>query len=393
MQVGYFSLIGGVSGDMLLGALIDLGVETSLINSAIKKLDLDCSINSEIVQKGGVKATKAIVNLGNHENTKFTWNDFKSIINSSSLNKGIQKKCIEIISLISKAEKMAHKTFEEDTHLEELGSIDTLIDIVCTIVGIQSLNLEKIYSSPLPFPSGSIKTQHGQIPASSPATTNIALIQNATFKMSTNTHNIELVTPTGAALITSIAEFSEPTFQINKFGYGAGSRELENIPNIVQLLIGQQTPSSNKILHLETNIDDTNPQIIGYIQEKLFQHGALDVWVVPIQMKKGRPGIILNALIKSEEEQKISELILRETSTLGIRKRFIDRLEAKREIRNFHTRFGIVSAKIKWIENEIISISPEYEECKEIAENNNIPLIKVQKLIEEDAWNITNSSK
>jgi uncharacterized protein (TIGR00299 family) protein len=391
MKIGYFSLTGGVSGDMLLGALIDLGVDTDLINSAIKQLNLDCSVNSEIVQRGGVTATKAIVNLGKHEKTKFNWNDFVSIINSSSLKEDVKKKSLEIFSIIKKAEQMAHKLpSSSKPHLEELGSVDTIVDIVGTTVAIQSLQLEKIYSSPLPFPNGTINSRHGQITASSPATTNIALIKNAVFQISSNLQDIELVTPTGAALITSFAEFENPSLAITKFGYGAGSRESTKVPNIVQLLIGEQKSEISQLLLLETNIDDTNPQVIGYVQEKLFQLGALDVWITPIQMKKGRPGIILGVMTKIEKEQIITETIIRETSTLGIRRRFIDRIEVKREIRNFSTRFGIVDVKVKWLKGEIIALAPEYEDCKKIAEKNNLPLVKVIALVEKDAWEIIN---
>ena len=378
MKLGYFKCVGGVSGDMILGSIVDLGISVNEIMSGLSLLNIDgYEISSHISSRGGVTGTRFEVNYKpNHITRKFK--DFISIVNSSSLPDKVKKDSCKIFYRLSEAEKIAHKSESSDIELHELGEIDTLVDVVGSVFGMYLLKLDSIYSSALPTGNGVIKTKHGLIPVPSPATTALlSLSQIPILELPGTFYNTgEMITPTGVAILTTLGSFNQPKMYIDKAGYGLGKRKSENYPNILSLWVGNEmfNEGNSDLILLETNIDDTDGQILGYVHEGLLDMGANDVWFTPIHMKKNRPGVILSAIVSLPIERKAVDFILTQTSTLGIRSRNIIRYEAERHIRTISTIYGNVNIKLKMNDNKVINISPEYEDCKKIAIENNLPL-------------------
>lgn len=382
MKIAYFDIVGGASGDMMLGALVDAGLSVESLEFELTKLPISgYHFDIEKTHRLGVHGTHLGIKFVDTLPTPNTWADFISIIHTSSLSEFVKQQSLTVFDNLAKAEKRAHRLTidNSDVQLAELGSLDTLIDIVGTIVGLQLLGIEKIYCSPIPMGSGIISSGHGILPASSPATLELVAMISAPIVPPRFPNTGELVTPTGAALLTTLANFDPPNFFFQRVGYGLGSRNPQNFPNALSLWIGheQRESAKNSIVLLETNIDDMNAQIFGYVQEKLFNVGVLDVWFTSIQMKKGRPGVLLSVLVPKELENNVVAIIFSETSTLGIRTKEIDRYEAERELRLVETAFGNVHVKIKFLEGKPVSIAPEYEDCSRIARDTQIPLNEV----------------
>jgi uncharacterized protein (TIGR00299 family) protein len=310
------------------------------------------------------------------------------IIESSRLSAGVKQKSCAVFRRLAEAEAKVHGIPVEDVQFHELGAIDTIVDIVGTVLSLELLHIEHCYSSPLPLNSGTISTAHGILPVPAPATLQLIADCNVPVVPLPETANIraELITPTGAVLLTSLAVFEQPGMKINRTGYGAGSKEFENWPNIVRVLIGEMTaePFNGNIVLLETNIDDMNPQIYGYLMEKLFEEKAIDVWFTPIQMKKNRPAVMLSILAPAQAEPALIELVMQETSTLGIRTRPVLRHTAQRETVEFKSSLGPVTIKIKRFGKSLIQVTPEYEDCKRIAMEKGLPLQEVIRIIRNE---------
>ncbi len=278
----------------------------------------------------------------------------------------------------------------EEVHFHELGAVDTIIDIVGTVFALETLKIERVYSSPLAVGSGTVKTAHGILPVPAPATLQILANAGAPIINAPPSENPpgELLTPTGAVLITYLASgFRQPKLKLEKVGYGAGNKQFSTWPNVVRIWIGEEDDAANDdgLVLLETNIDDMNPQIYGYLMEKLFAEKAADVWFTPIQMKKNRPAIMLSVLAPSTLEGKLSEIIMKETSTLGIRSRAVSRHMAQREIIEFDSSLGRAHAKIKRFGQDILAVSPEYDDCRRLALEHNLPLHEVSRIVEIEA--------
>ena len=381
MRVGYIHMIGGASGDMLLGALLDAGLSPGDLETELMKLPVPgCAIAARRDRRGGLPGIHVTLDTGGAtaEAVRMGWQDFADAIANSNLSPTVADRSLRVLRLLEDAERSVHGAAPGDPspHPHELGTLDTLIDIVGTVAGLELLGIERLYSGPIPMGSGVIKAAHGPLPAAAPATMALATMAKAPVTPPPNGYTGELVTPTGAALVTGLASFERPDMRLERVGYGLGTRDPESFPNAVALWVGEadDAPVRREVTLLETNIDDASPQLLGFAQERLFELGALDVWHTPIQMKKNRPGTLLSALVPASLEAQAVSLLLRETTTLGVRRRVVERYEAEREMREVHTEFGPVLVKTKLLDGRPIAASPEYEACRAIALEHGLPL-------------------
>ena len=375
---------------MLLGAIIDAGVPVGNLNDVLSTLGVSgVKIVAKQDKRGGVHGAHAIVEVEDTSRRSYRLEDFIRITESSSLSASVKERSSAIFRRLRKAERQVHRQTGGEPHLGELGSVDTLVDVVCTVVGLESLGIERLYCSPLPSGSGVIKTSHGTLPVPAPAT--CALLGLAHAPVQPPPGNIpdagEMVTPTGAAIVTTLASFSHPSLNIENTGYGLGTRNPAAYPNVLVIRIGRELegPHAANLSLLETNIDDSTPEVLAYAQERLFELGARDVWFTPIQMKKNRPATMLSALVPFDLESEAVRLILRETSTLGVRVRSVSRYEADREIVAVKTTLGQVSVKVKVLDGKPVAIAPEYEDCRRIAIGRGLPLQEVLRIVRQEA--------
>ena len=402
MKIAYFDCFSGISGDMCLGALIDAGVSLKALEKELQKIPVSgYRLTSRKVRRSHIAASKVDV-IQNSSRSRDTGNqcgklsllkDVEKIIRASSLSEGIKKRGTNIFRRIFEAEARVHGESPGTVHLHELGAIDCIVDIFGTLIGLDILGIEKIYASPINLGSGFVETEHGKLPVPAPA---VAEILKKTPVYSRYVP-LELTTPTGAAIIRELSSrFGDmPVMDTGIIGTGAGSRDVKSWPNILRIFIGNspEIPDSilkktdagkhetDKVIVIETNIDDMNPQLYECVMENLFKAGALDVFLTQIIMKKGRPGIKLTVLCSELKKGQLSEIILKETTTIGLRYYETERKVLQREIREVDTEFGKVKLKVAKFGTDIIKIMPEYEDCKKIARKYKIPLIEVMKKI------------
>jgi uncharacterized protein (TIGR00299 family) protein len=404
----YFDCFSGASGDMILGALLDAGLPFETLKNGLEALHLHgFRITAQKVLKNGISATQfKVVEEAHHHHDQTGHSDqfhqheeehhhqrglseIIDIINFSQLPESVKKRSAAIFRTLGEVEAGIHGVPIEEVQFHELGALDTIIDIVGAILGLEALDIEECYSSALPVGSGSVKTDHGILPVPAPATLQILTRAGAPIVSGprSDTETGEMVTPTGAVLITSLAKFQRPDVRIQKSGFGAGEKNFPNWPNVLRIWIGETTPirAEDEMILLETNIDDMNPQVYGYIMEKLLAEKAADVWFTPIQMKKNRPAVMLTVLAPANLETKMAEIILKETTTLGIRVRPVSRHTAQREIRPFESSLGRVNVKIKMYSGDVLEVAPEYEDIRQIAKDNGVPFIEVQRVVTEEA--------
>lgn len=392
MRVGYIHMIGGASGDMLLGALLDAGLDPADLEGELMKLPVTgCAIAARRDHRGGLPGIHVTLDTGGTaaEDLRMDWQDFTDAIAASALAPAVAERSLRVLRLLEEAERSVHDVAPGDSspHPHELGTLDTLIDVVGTVAGLDLLGVEQLFAGPIPMGSGVISAAHGPLPASAPATMALAAMANAPVAPPPHGYTGELVTPTGAALVTGLAAFERPVMRLERVGYGLGTRNPETFPNAVALWLGEMedAPPLRRVILLETNIDDASPLLLGYTQERLFTLGALDVWHTPIQMKKGRPGALLSVLVPASLEAEAVELLLRETTTLGVRRRDVERYEAGREMRDVQTEFGPVAVKVKLLDGRPIAAAPEYEICRLIALERDLPLQDVLARVEQAA--------
>jgi len=378
MRVAYFDCIGGASGDMLLGALADAGVSQLVLQDVIRALRLtDCDLTFQRVMRGALAGLQAEVRTPSrpkHRHLK----DLLDILSASGLPGGIQEKASAILRRLAEIEAGIHAMPLEEVHLHELGGDDTLIDICGVLVGLQELGIERIHVSPLPLGRGFVQSEHGMLPLPAPAT--LELLKGVPLRYLEIEK--ELVTPTGAALLTSLsAEYGGfPSMRLERVGVGAGMRELP-FPNIVRLWVGDSQAATEGLLLenlvvLETNIDDMNPQRYEPVMERLFEAGALDVTLTPVQMKKNRPATLLSVLSQPENASNALEIILNETTTLGVRRYPVERVSLPRSFHTVETVYGPIRLKlVEW--GSIRRITPEYDDCKQAALQHGVPIEQV----------------
>jgi len=380
MKALYLDLISGASGDMFLGALIDAGVSVESLFDQLAGLQLDeFELQTKKVQKNGFQATKVDVLVGKQLPER-PLPEILEIINKSSLPISIQEQASSIFQHIGKVEAGIHNKSLEEIHLHELGGTDTIVDVTGTLLALDMLEVTRIQASSIPVGSGFIPGAHGQIPLPAPAT--LGILQD--LPIYGLDIQAELVTPTGAALLAALVEDfgPPPAMVLDSIGYGAGARDLP-IPNLLRALIGTPSTSKNgnyqKLIILETNLDDQNPEIYPYVMEQLFQAGALDVCLIPIQMKKNRPGTQIQVLADPAHSEILRNILFQETTTLGIREREVDRFSLTRKTRSVATPYGDIEVKISATPTGEMKISPEYEDCRKLAVEKQIPLREIYR--------------
>ena len=395
MNTLYFDCSSGISGNMALGALLEIVGDENYLLEELKKLNITgykLEISKKI--KNGITGTYVEVTVDgkdeyghihhleeheHHHHEHRNLKDVNEIIDNSSLKEDVKDLAKRIFLRVAKAESKVHNKSLEEVHFHEVGAIDSIVDIVGTAILINRINPDKIISSIVNDGYGFIECAHGTMSVPVPATTEI--FAESAVKFRQIDVDTELVTPTGAAIISELAEefINLPAMEIKKIGWGTGFKDLK-IPNVLKIYYGKMEKSNDNFVVMETNIDDASGEILGYTQELLFKNGALDVFYTPIFMKKNRPAYRLTVACKREDIYKLQNIIFRETTTIGIRYRFEYRTELGREITQIDTKYGKIKAK-KVTNNGETYIYPEYESIKELAEKNNIPLKEFYKLI------------
>lgn len=380
MKLAFFDCFSGISGDMVLGALVDLGLDINELNDALTSIDLEeFRLESRDITSFGLRATKVDVIITESTIVR-TFNNIRDLIENSDLPKEVKSRSLEIFMHIARAEAIVHNKPIDQVHFHEVGAVDSIVDIVGAAYGIYALEIDEVFSSPLPMGHGMIKSQHGSIPVPAPAVLEI-LEDVPTYGRGVPT---EIVTPTGAAIIRSFAAYFgiAPPMVIKKTGYGSGTKEL-GFPNMLRVVLGESVdlPSLGEELAYQvmTNIDDMNPEFYEYVMKKLFEKGAHDVWLTPIQMKKTRPGTVVTVLCAPKDVSGIKEVLLQETSTFGVRTSMVTKKAVEREIIKVDTRWGPVDVKVGSVSNQITNVSPEFSDCAHIAEKQDIPIKEVFK--------------
>jgi pyridinium-3,5-bisthiocarboxylic acid mononucleotide nickel chelatase len=416
MRIAYLDCFSGISGDMFLGALVDAGVSPKLLEDTVAALDIGARLQISRVTRGGISATKVDVYADgekdlprevfwerqkhdhapehSHDNDRQRahehehgrgLSEIRSIIQRAAISSAARATAIRIFEALGQAEAEIHDTSVEKVHFHEVGAVDAMVDIVCAAVGAECLAVEEWVCSPLNVGGGTVECAHGTLPVPAPAT--LKLLRDAPVYSSGP--QVELVTPTGAAIVKTLTNLFAPfpAMKIEKAGYGAGTRDFPDHPNLLRLTIGETAPavganpssnaSNENITVLEANLDDLSPQVLAYAMERLLAEGALDVFSIPVQMKKGRPGALLTVLAKMEDASRLTKLIFAETTTLGVRRREEQRQTLSRRWETVDTTWGKVRIKIANMNGSVSNYAPEYEDCRTLAEAHHVPLKQV----------------
>ena len=381
LRAAYFDCYSGISGDMILGAMVDLGVDIKEIRNALKKINLKgYKLHSKKIQRNGLASTQITVKIENkkhqHSPPNRSFSDIRKLIDQSKLSLVVKNNSIEIFKRIAKVEAEIHNTTIQKIHFHEIGSIDSIVDIVGGVWAIESLNLDIIKSSPLNVGEGFVNCTHGRLPVPAPAT--LKLLKG--IPVFSNGIKKELTTPTGAAMIGFYAESFEsiPTMTIKNEGYGAGSHVIPSIPNLLRVFVGDIIKDkTNNLVMIETNIDDMNPEIFETVMESLFSAGALDVYLSAIIMKKNRPATKISVLAECRSREKLSKILLTETSSFGVRFYSVDRLILDREVKKLKTSYGLIKIKLGKLDGKIVQAAPEFEDCRKISRTKKLPVKKI----------------
>ncbi|MBV6343427.1 nickel pincer cofactor biosynthesis protein LarC [Candidatus Magnetobacterium casense] len=377
MDIVYIECASGASGDMLVGAMIDLGVPIDYLRDNLSFLPIgrDC-ISCKGVLRGGLKGTKFDVCIEDNHNSATKWSDVERIINASTLKDGIKERGLRIFKGLFAAEASVHGTCYDQTHLHELGAIDCLVDILGYLLAVDYLGIERQFVSPVNVGSGIVKTQHGILPVPAPAT---AELLKGMPLYATNI-NAELTTPTGAAIIkhecSAVAHM--PQMTVSAIGCGAGQRDFHNTPNVLRVFRGEAPDTVQpeiavpKIIVIETNIDDMSPQLYEPLMTRLFEAGALDVFLTPIIMKKGRPAIKLTIITPVDIREALTGIVFAETTTIGLRYYGVERQTLERQTTTVATPYGDVRVKTALHEGRVTNVAPEFEDCRALADRHNV---------------------
>ncbi|MFZ0735016.1 MAG: nickel pincer cofactor biosynthesis protein LarC [Candidatus Sulfotelmatobacter sp.] len=424
MRIAYLECFSGISGDMFLGALVDAGVSPQLLEETVAALGVGAKLKISRVMRSGISATKVDVWVDGEKDLprEEYWEkqesahhhrehehghggehgpehsgdrhgepsahadshshrglaEIRKIIGSAAIADSAKTMAIRIFEALGAAEAKIHNVPVEEVHFHEVGAVDAMVDIVCAAAGAEALGVDEIVCSPLNVGRGTVKCAHGTFPVPAPAT--VELLEDAPVYSSGV--QAELVTPTGAAIVKTLARrfAAFPEMKIEKSAYGAGSRDFPGYPNVLRLILGEAAPTlaaktkSETITVLEANLDDLNPQVFGYVMDRLLEEGALDAFGMPVQMKKNRPGTLLTVLCKPEDAGKLTQLVFTETTTLGVRRREEMRQALARRWENVRTPWGEVRIKIASMNGTVTNYAPEYEDCRRIAAERHVPL-------------------
>lgn len=378
MRVCYLDCFSGIAGDMLLGALVDAGLDVSLLQAEIAKLRLNnLTVRAEAVRRGGLAATRVHVETG-HEHAHRTLATIERILDESALDEPVKDTSRRVFRRLGEVEAQAHAIPIERVHFHEVGALDSIADIVGACAAFRALGVERICCSPINLGSGTVRAAHGTMPVPAPATAR--LVEG--IPTYSEGPRAELTTPTGAALAVTLSSAfgALPAMRIAASGYGAGSNDFPERANLLRVLIGEtedaDTPPE-QIWVLEASIDDMTPQMAGYAMERLLDCGALDVMLTPVYMKKNRPGFKLTVLAAPEDRAALGELIFAETTTIGIREAPARRRTLKRAWRDVRTRYGTVRIKTAGSEDDSANFAPEYEDCRRLAREHDVPFQRV----------------
>jgi len=421
-RIAYLDCHSGVSGDMLLGALLDAGLDADRLRAVLSTLPLasdSYTLTAAPVRRGALGATQARVELAQREHAHRHLGDVLDIIVRSGAPEAVKESASAVFRRLAAAEAHVHRVTVEEVHFHEVGAVDAIVDIVGVCAGLHLLGVDELYCSPLPLGRGHVETEHGLLPLPAPAV--LEILAGADAPTVPHAAELELVTPTGAALVAELARFAQPAMRLERVGYGAGTRA-EPAPNVLRLWLGRPhppTPSPSRgegeegsslphhdvrvlppspahgrgaggegpggeesgsietLVVLEANIDDMPAELFGYAVERLFAVGALDAWCCPLLMKKGRPATLLSALCRLDDRAAMLDVLLRETSTFGVRGYEVTRYAAARETREVETPYGAVRVKLKVLDGVVAGLAPEYEDCRRVAAERSVALPRV----------------
>lgn len=381
MKLGYFDCFAGAAGDMILACLFGAGLDAETLTAGLAKLGLGgVDVTVRDVARKGIRAKAFSFTSSGGAEGKGSHREIVRMIENSELSPAVKKGSLGAFELLAEAEARIHGTKKADVHFHEVGSLDSIVDVVGSFIGIESLGLERITCSPLALGMGAIQCEHGTLPSPAPATLEIAKgLPVRGWKV-----DGELTTPTGAAILRSCAsDFGPiPDMTVTAIGYGAGTADFDSVPNVMRLVVGDGAAASvkgldyDRVVLIETNLDDINPQFFSHIYDDLFGRGALDVWVENILMKKGRPGFLLSVIGPGEQAQALAETVLSQTPTSGVRVREVERLKLPRRIVEVETRFGKVRVKIFSLDS-LERHAPEYEDCLRLSRSSGTPISEV----------------
>lgn len=386
MRIAYGELIGGLSGDMFVAALIDLGLPIKFFNSALRKIPtLEFELKSTKKLVHSIRATQFHVVCRDHEHSR-SWKQIRELIQRSKLAPEIKETAIEIFARLAQAEAKIHGVAVDRVHFHEVGATDSIVDIVAAAIGIRELEIEELHFSRIPLGQGLTRSAHGSLPVPGPAT--LELLKGLpVFGVDLDA---ETVTPTGAAIVRALGKNfgNPPAMTLGKIGCGTGQKEFPDRPNLFRLILGESRAAlkEQELLLLETNIDDMNPQLYDHVMERLFAAGARDVFLAPIHMKKNRPATLLSVLCDSDRRDALTGIIFQETTTIGVRYHPVRRLILPRRSEKIRTRFGEVTVKIVLQPDGTKRATPEYDDLKRIAAAKKIPL----KLIHDEVFRVIN---
>ena len=381
MTILYFDCHAGISGDMTVGALLELGVPLDHLRTELSRLSLPPdSYTISVCNTKRQQMPALMFDVAVHDNTTHRhYGTIDSMIADSGLSESVKGRARAIFRRLAEAEAKVHGVALEKVHFHEVGAIDSIIDIVGTAICLEYLGVDRLYASSLPLGSGFVNTAHGRLPVPAPATAE--LMQGMVLHGDCGPG--ERVTPTGAAIIASLSSGTgkRPEMILEKIGCGAGGKEFEDCPNILRAFLGRPAEAADRdgqVAVVDTNIDDSTPEVLGYAMERLLEEGALDVFFTPIQMKKSRPGVMLSFLCHPERVASLGQLVLNETSAIGLRYHRVDRMTLQRQISEQQTEFGTIRFKqVFGNERELLRSAPEYDDCRRIARERGIPLQKV----------------
>jgi len=382
MKLAYLDCFSGVSGDMLLGALLDAGLPLAELRAGLAALPLTgFELAAEPVTDHGIHGTRAVVRLDDaapHEHRRIA--DIETLLASSALRPRVRERALAIFRRLAAAEARIHGTTPEAVTFHEVGAVDAIVDITGATLGLELLGVEELYCSELPLTSGHVRSAHGPLPVPAPAT--LELLRETGARWRSVPAEGELVTPTGAAIIATLARFERPSLAVRAIGYGFGQRTTLPWANCLRLLLGEAPPAADEaagferdeVIVLESNIDNMSGEALGWLMERLLAGGALDVAYAPLQMKKNRPGALLTVLARPDDARRLAALILTDSGTLGVRMHAGERLKAERREEEIETPLGSVRVKLKLNAGRVVSATPEYEDCRALAERHGLPL-------------------
>jgi uncharacterized protein (TIGR00299 family) protein len=394
-KIAYLDCHSGISGDMFLGAMLAAGLSLDTLKTALASLPLEgYTITAGTFADKGIQGTRFDVVMDEGEQPTRHLSDIASLIRASTLSQRVKEMALAIFHCLAEAEATVHGTTIEDVHFHEVGAIDAILDITGAAIAVETMGISELYASPLPLTSGHVKSAHGLLPVPAPATLEILRRVNAPWKPCPEEG--EMVTPTGAAILATLARFETPAIAIEQVGYGFGQKHFP-WPNCLRLCVGQavgnprsndEAPDTDWVTVIESNIDNMTGELLGGLLDRLLAAGALDASFTPIQMKKNRPAVMVTVICAEEVTEMLATVLLRETSTLGVRIQPMQRLKAQRSQERIETPIGPILVKVKRLGSRIISAAPEYDECLRISQQQNMPLAEVYEVAQKSIVHI-----